>query len=111
MEHLQLPAYDVLERGGALLKDGGRVRARVVLHDPSELPPDSLADRRKHLYEAFRILSEAEELSQVEIDLKRLSVAGQSVGAMIPLDKWSSLVSMLRGRGLKVEPRLTLRAV
>ena len=104
------PDLEALKRGDALVEEDSRVRVKVLLYDPADLGERSMAERRVFLEEEFGSLRKNRSLKPVEIEMDHLSVAGQCVSAMIPLDRWSKVVSILLERGLKVIPRMKFKA-
>jgi hypothetical protein len=108
---IQLPDLESLERGGALVKDEGGVRVKVLLYYPADLAPRSMEERKTFLHKEFSRLRRSKALKAVEVDFDRLSVAGQSVRAVIPVNDWVPSVSRLVREGLRVIPRKRFKAV
>src|SRR5262245_32957993 len=100
-----------LERGGALIREGKNIGVKVLLHDPNDLSPRSMAERRDFLRSEFDHLRKLKNLRDVAIEIEELSVPGQTVRAVIPLKKWARAIELLNAKGFRVIPRLKLNAV
>jgi hypothetical protein len=111
VETVQELDLNELERRGALVRDGNRLGVRVMIHEPADLSGRSMPERREHLAEEFRSLSKTREFAGVCFDLDRVSVSGQSVCAVIPVELWKDIFVRLDDCGLKVDFRVKYKAV
>lgn len=111
LEAIDHPDLESLERGGALLKDANGVRVKVMLFYPADLAPRSIDERKAFLRSEFSRLQKCKGLKEIEVDFDKVSVAGQSVGALIPVKDWIASVTRLMQEGVRVIPRKRLKSV
>lgn len=93
-----------LDRMGALSCLGtGKKAVRVTMQYQPALDVKSRDLRRRALYEEFERVRDNIESKGAEVDLESLSVSGQTVEALLPLDRCDEIEENLRHCNVRVD--------
>ena len=95
----KLGGLDALEK-----LDRGLRGVRVSLQSQGALPAGSRAERRACLEEHFAKIAETLAGAGARVDLGTISVSGQTVEAVLPVDDYDDMKRRLEDEGIRVDP-------
>lgn len=101
-----------MEQMGALTDlGGGRVGVPVSLQYEARLDPPSRATRRDLLRQRFERIERELAPQGATVDLGSISVSGQTVEAVLPVDAIDGIETALRVQHVRVDPLLDRQVV
>lgn len=87
--------------------DAGADGVRVSLQYRSRLTDSSRARRRDILKNEFERIAHDLVSEGVKVDLESMSISGQTVEAVLPVDKYDHLTDELNKQNVRVDPLTT----
>ncbi len=91
------------KRGAVDRLSNGKDGIRVSLQYKSKLSTPSRSYRRTLLQETFENIAKVILSEGAEIDLNSLSVSGQTVEAVLPVDKYDNITDKLKAQDIRVD--------
>ena len=106
------PLFKKLEKLGALgTLHSGTKGVYVSLQYKPSLTELSRSARRDALRAEFEKVARAIEPQGAEVDLDSISVSGQTVEALLPIDHYEELESRLNRQNIRVDPLIDRQIV
>jgi hypothetical protein len=96
-------AQKLSERGLVGKTPAGRPAVRVSLQYQHRFEEPSRDARRRLLSDAFEPIARWLESNDAHVDLDSLSVSGQTVEALLPIDDYDELTSKLQHHDVRVD--------
>lgn len=104
--------FDKLAKIGAIERlNTGDNAVRVSLQYEPRLRNPSRSDRRETLKSEFEQIAQSIDARGAEVNLESLSVSGQTVEALIPVDSFDAIAEELSSKNVRVDLLIGRRAV
>jgi hypothetical protein len=106
------PELEKLDRLGAIVtSQSGTKGVHVTLQCNAPIKQVTRSAWRSALRAEFEHIKQSLEPQGAEVDLDSLSVTGQTVEALLPIDCYEELTNQLNQKGIRVDPLFDRRIV